>query len=151
MRELGLGPTAVQGVLDWVVFNVLVGNADAHAKNLALLCDREGRRRLAPFYDMVPTLVMPESMIERTPALRIGEATRIDQVQADHWTTFARQAGYAPRFVLRRVVDLADRMLGRLRDVGTALVDQGADGNRIERASTIIERQLRATRAAALP
>src|SRR3546814_2867383 len=32
VRKLALGPKAVQGVLDWVVFNALIGNADAHAK-----------------------------------------------------------------------------------------------------------------------
>ena len=74
VRKLALGPVAVQGLLDWVVFNVLIGNADAHAKNLSLLCDRVGQRRLAPLYDLVPTLYLPESLVERTPALRIGPA-----------------------------------------------------------------------------
>src|SRR3546814_5483133 len=46
VRKLALGPKAVQGVLDWVVFNALIGNADAHAKNLSLLCDQGGRRWL---------------------------------------------------------------------------------------------------------
>ena len=45
----------MQGLLDWEVFNALIGNADAHAKNLPLLCDRDGRLRLAPLYDLVPT------------------------------------------------------------------------------------------------
>ena len=150
VRSLGIGAAAVQGVLDWVVFNVLVGNADAHAKNLALLCDRDGRRRLAPFYDPVPTLVLPQSVIDRTPALRIGSATRIDDVLAGHWKEFAVQAGYAPRFVLKRVVELADRLLAQARDVGAGLVDQGADARRIERATAILERQMTTTRAAAL-
>src|SRR3546814_827563 len=34
VRKLALGPKAVQGVLDWVVFNALIGNADATAETL---------------------------------------------------------------------------------------------------------------------
>src|SRR3546814_6196250 len=78
VRKLALGPKAVQGVLDWVVFNALIGNADAHAKNLSLLCDQGGRRWLAPLYDLVPTIYLPESLVERTPAMRIGQAARIE-------------------------------------------------------------------------
>src|SRR3546814_1575464 len=57
-----------------------IGNADAHAKNLSLLCDQGGRRWLAPLYDLVPTIYLPESLVERTPAMRIGQAARIDRI-----------------------------------------------------------------------
>ena len=36
----------------WLVFNLLIGNADAHLKNLSFLVDHEGIR-LAPFYDLL--------------------------------------------------------------------------------------------------
>lgn len=148
IRRLGIGPAAVQGLLDWVAFNVLIGNADAHAKNLALLCGRDGRRRLAPFYDLVPTLVLPDTLVDRAPALRIGDAARIDAVNADDWRTFARAAGYAPRFVLQRVAELADRLLDRLHDTCGGLVERGADERRLARAAAIVETHVRDTRDA---
>lgn len=147
IRQLGLGPAALQGLLDWVVFNALIGNADAHAKNLALLCDRYGNRRLAPFYDLVPTLVLPESMIDRAPALSIGAAARIEAVTADDWRSFAVQSQYAPRFVVSRVVGMADALLDCLDAVGNQLIEQGCDGNRIAKATQRIgshARQLQA-------
>lgn len=146
VRRLGLGPAAVQGLLDWVAFNALIGNADAHAKNLALLCDRAGRRRLAPFYDLVPTLVLPEGLTDRTPALRIGAAERIDCIGVDDWRAFARQAGYAPRFVLGRVAELADAILDRLPATGAGVVEQGGDETRIRRASDVIADNVRRMR-----
>ena len=36
----------------WLVFNVLVGNSDAHLKNLSFLVSDEGVQ-LAPFYDLL--------------------------------------------------------------------------------------------------
>src|SRR3546814_19185138 len=89
VRRLGFGPRAIQGLLDWVAYNALIGNADAHATNLALICDQDGHRQLAPFYDMVPTFVMPESLIDRRPALRVGEAECIDRITDDDLRAFA--------------------------------------------------------------
>lgn len=143
IRQLALGPGAVQGLLDWTVFNALIGNADAHAKNLALLCDRQGHRHLAPFYDLVPTIVLPESLIDRAPALRIGSATRTDAITSQDWRTFAAQAQYAPRFVLNRVVGMAVVLLECIDGVGKQLVEQGCNGKRIDSAMQIIGNQTR--------
>src|SRR3546814_2029715 len=74
VRRLGFGPRAIQGLLDWVAYNALIGNADAHAQNLALICDQDGHRQLAPFYAMVPTLGMPESLSDRSTPLRFAAA-----------------------------------------------------------------------------
>lgn len=39
-------------IFGWLVFNVLVGNSDAHLKNLSFLVSHEGVQ-LAPFYDLL--------------------------------------------------------------------------------------------------
>lgn len=52
-----------------VVFNLVIGNADAHLKNFSLLERPEGLR-LSPAYDLVNTLVYSE--YERHVALEIG-------------------------------------------------------------------------------
>ena len=41
-------------LFEWLVFNVLVGNADAHLKNLSFVVSTEGIE-LAPFYDLLST------------------------------------------------------------------------------------------------
>lgn len=138
LRRLALGPAAVQGLLDWVVFNALIGNADAHAKNLSLLVDADGRRRLAPFYDLVPTLYLPESLVERTPALHIGDAQRIDRIRRPDLLEFARATGYRGAYVLQRVQALAEAILQRLPDTGAGIVAQGADPARVSRVMDAI-------------
>ena len=52
-----------------VVFNLVIGNADAHLKNFSLLERKEGLR-LAPAYDLVNTLVYPQ--YDQEIALEIG-------------------------------------------------------------------------------
>src|SRR5690348_1000333 len=130
-QRLRLGPIAVQGLLDWVIYNVVIGNADAHAKNLALLCDQGGRRSLAPFYDLVPTIAFSPRLVDRTPALRIGDWEHMDRITSAYRRGFAAAAGFAPGFVLRRLAALAEAIAEKLDEVASALVAQGADETRI--------------------
>lgn len=43
-------------VFRWIVFNTMVGNSDAHMKNISFLVDHQGSR-VAPFYDLLSTAV----------------------------------------------------------------------------------------------
>ena len=71
-----------------VVFNLVIGNADAHLKNFSLLERPEGLR-LSPAYDLVNTLVYPE--YERHAALEIGGRKRtfenLDRTQVERLGT----------------------------------------------------------------
>lgn len=143
LRRHALGATALQALLDWVVFNTVIGNADAHAKNLSLLYAPDGTVRLAPFYDLIPTVVLPESLVERDLALRIGAATRIDAVSTEDWRSFARDCGYAPKFVLARVNTLAQAVIDHLPRSAASIVEQGGDESRLQRAVIALTEQAR--------
>jgi hypothetical protein len=52
LRDLPVRAVDLLQVQRWVMFNYLIGNADAHAKNLSVLVDDKGYR-LAPFYDLL--------------------------------------------------------------------------------------------------
>jgi serine/threonine-protein kinase HipA len=148
-QQLRLGPSAVQALLDWVAFNAVIGNADAHAKNLALLCDRDGRRHLAPFYDLVPTIAISERLVDRKPALRIGASDRIDNIGAEDLRGFAKAAGYASGFVLKRVSAIAAAVIVHADDAAQTLVKQGADPERIAHAIAVVRANAERLRALA--
>ncbi len=52
-------------LFSWMVFNVLVGNADAHLKNLSFRVSDDGVQ-LAPFYDLLSTAVYETLAFERS-------------------------------------------------------------------------------------
>ncbi len=56
LRELELTATDTIQFLDKVIFNFIIGNGDAHAKNFSILYTDEGPR-LAPSYDLLATVV----------------------------------------------------------------------------------------------
>ena len=91
-------------LIDWVTFNFLVGNADAHGKNLSLLVT-PGGIRMAPFYDLISTAIYPN--LATTMAMKIGGENRPDWIQARHWDAFAEKSGANPRFVKGRVAELS--------------------------------------------
>lgn len=53
MRKLDLGYKDFEQLYRRMVFNVLAGNIDDHARNFSFIMDRTGRWSLAPAYDMV--------------------------------------------------------------------------------------------------
>lgn len=76
------------------VFNFLVGNADAHAKNISLLHTPDGVR-LAPLYDVVSTAVYPQLSGEL--ALAIGDELYPEAITSIHWWNLAEDFGLNPR------------------------------------------------------
>jgi len=45
--------------MQWIWFNLLIGNNDCHSKNLSFLLEN-GKTRLAPFYDILCTSIYPQ-------------------------------------------------------------------------------------------
>ncbi|HAT1722565.1 TPA: type II toxin-antitoxin system HipA family toxin [Legionella pneumophila] len=59
-----------QQILDWVLFNVLIFNCDAHGKNISFFVGANGIS-LAPFYDLVNIKMYPE--FEHALAMALGD------------------------------------------------------------------------------
>ena len=72
------------------IFSFLVGNADAHAKNISLL-HVEGGVRLAPMYDVMSTAVYPQ--LNGDLALGIGDEFDPGKIGATQWTDLASDMG----------------------------------------------------------
>lgn len=53
-------------LFNWLVFNVLIGNNDAHLKNLSFLVGADGDIELAPHYDLLSTASYESRAYEKT-------------------------------------------------------------------------------------
>ncbi|MFI5429016.1 HipA domain-containing protein [Aeromicrobium sp. UC242_57] len=65
-------------MLTAATFNVVIGNGDSHSKNYSLLISESGEARLAPLYDVAPTLHLNENY--RNSGQRIGSKVRLDAI-----------------------------------------------------------------------
>lgn len=91
---------------DAAIFNVIIGNADAHAKNFSLLRRADGEVVLAPLYDLVATHMWPE--LSPRFAMRFGRATRLEEIDRDSFTQFAEQTGLTAPFLRGRAAGLTE-------------------------------------------
>lgn len=98
-------------LVDWTIFNYLVGNADAHAKNLALLYDGDGSLRLAPAYDLLATSYWRD--LSDKMAMGIGGERRPAWVHARHWQRFCQDVGLNLTQLRRRALELRGKALAQ--------------------------------------
>jgi serine/threonine-protein kinase HipA len=89
----------VVNLLDYVVFNVLACNTDAHAKNYSMMISGKGFK-LAPIYDVMCGLAWEH--VTRNMAQKIAGKTRGEHLKRRHWQRFASDVGLnAPRLIAR--------------------------------------------------
>lgn len=99
LQEKSIRPAADRmALLQWVIFNFLIGNADAHAKNLSMLFTSRGPR-LAPFYDLICTQVYPD--LAEKSAMRIGGENRPEWIRQKHWEKLGESAAIKSSLVLK--------------------------------------------------
>jgi serine/threonine-protein kinase HipA len=84
----------------WVLFNYLIGNSDAHGKNLSLTSRFEGVKtqyRLAPFYDLLCVKAYGDNSL----ALYIGDEHQFSAVGLHSWEAWCADCGFSVKETLR--------------------------------------------------
>jgi serine/threonine-protein kinase HipA len=99
-------PGARIPLLDAVIFNVLICNVDAHAKNYSVLIGAGGTSKLAPLYDLMCGDVYPR--ITKRLAQSINGRKEGVHVHGSDWQQLAKQVKLSPARTLRRVKELCE-------------------------------------------
>lgn len=109
VREWSSEPLAdAAALLRWALFNFLIGNADAHGKNLAFLY-ASGRVRLAPFYDLLSTAVY-ERRVDNKFAMKMGGQKDPRYLSRHHLEKFATEIRVGLRVVKAQLRELSERV-----------------------------------------
>ncbi len=132
---------ATAALLDWLIFGLLAGNADGHAKNLALVWDESGRICLAPFYDLVCTRAYPR--LDRRLAMGIGACLDPGQVSGSDWRVLAAELGMGARFLVDRVRAMAEAMPTALDSASKRFRKRFGASPAIQMVAPMIRRQTR--------
>lgn len=99
----------VLSVLDWLIFNFLVGNSDAHGKNVSLLLLPQGPM-LAPFYDLISTRIYGHFGVAGGLAMGIGGESTPEAIRRKQWETLAEEIKIKPKFLIARVLIIANKI-----------------------------------------
>ena len=106
LRRLPVRGADLLQVQRWVMFNYLIGNADAHAKNMSVLVDDKGYR-LAPFYD----LLCVKAYGDESLALYIGDEDTFAAVGAHSWEALCKDCGFRLPETLKGFRKMAQALL----------------------------------------
>lgn len=142
LRKVSTRPPAdVLAMLDAIIFNVIIGNCDAHGKNFSPLY-LAGETRLAPLYDLMSTVAYPA--VSTRMAMKIAGAGSFDEITSDTWATFAKEVGLGTPFGRTRLQELSRLTVDRISEVADELSCPELSGDAIGAfAETIRQRALR--------
>jgi len=115
LREWSTAPVLdIRSLIDGLMFNMLIGNADAHGKNYSLLYPA-GENRLAPFYDLVCTLAWPE--VSDHLSMKIGGCKTLKEIEPAHWQKMAKETNLGWPMVRERLAQVSQNVLDALEPV----------------------------------
>ena len=114
LRALQLPASDTVEFLDRSVFNFVVGNGDAHAKNFSVLY-RNAIPRLSPAYDIMSTAIYPE--VGKRMAMKLDGEYAFKWITRDKFIRMASKSGIGPRVAtheLDKVIHRVERALPKL-------------------------------------
>ncbi len=97
-----------QQLLDWVLFNLLIFNFDAHGKNVSFFIGSKGIS-LAPFYDLVNIKMYPE--FEHEMAMALGDEFDGNAINAYQLADFANDCQLARPMLAKRLKYLIKKLI----------------------------------------
>lgn len=136
VREVCTSPAPhVLRLLDAAIFNVVIGNADAHGKNFSLLY-RPDETVLTPLYDLMSTALYPE--VATRFAMPIGRQNQFEKIDNKAWLKFAEDMEFRGPFMRNRIGKLLQSIRQEAPKVATKLANEGCDPAILDKVSSLV-------------
>lgn len=94
-------------ILEWALFNLIIGNADAHGKNISFYLDKQGIT-VAPHYDML-SILMHEG-VDHEFAMAFGDEFDAKRVLGYPLRAFAEDTELNPKLVSDRLIQICKKV-----------------------------------------
>ncbi|MYG81077.1 MAG: type II toxin-antitoxin system HipA family toxin [Gemmatimonadetes bacterium] len=124
-------------LLDAAIFQVIIGNADAHAGSYSLLWRQSGEVALAPLRDLMSTVSYPE--LRGRFAMEIAGRGTLEEMRAGDWGRFAKRCGLGAPFVRRRVGELCKWAIWVSDSVAAELASPGLSEEALMRLAGLVK------------
>jgi serine/threonine-protein kinase HipA len=123
-----------------LIYHYLVGNADAHAKNYALLYGTS-TPDLAPLYDVICTTAYPR--LAKKMAMKIGGRNKADTLQLKNWQALVPETRAAQKLLSSELSKLAQKINPAATELMSELAENGITHPILSRVQKIIETRSR--------
>jgi serine/threonine-protein kinase HipA len=120
----------------WALLQLLIGNSDAHGKNISFSVAGNGIQP-APMYDLVSVNVYGEA-VEQDMAMAYGDVFRLEEVSAYALADFAHRTGTRATFLRREMTRMGTEALRRAPEIARADTYTGGEREMVQRVSDFI-------------
>jgi serine/threonine-protein kinase HipA len=111
LSQSGVNAADTKRLIQWVFFNLYVGNHDSHAKNLSIYFPLNGVR-LTPFYDLLSTSLYPG--LSRKFAFNIGSESTPSNIHINQVISMSESLGFKAKYVLKIAEEVSNDLLSAL-------------------------------------
>ena len=101
--------TETRKFIQYAIFNLVIGNCDAHGKNYSLVF-RDKKVQLAPIYDTVSTIIYPN--LTRKVSMKFGKHYEFKKINREDLELLASQLALKPKTIL----SCYDEIIAKLSD-----------------------------------
>ncbi|MGV8947947.1 MAG: HipA domain-containing protein [Candidatus Paracaedibacter sp.] len=123
LQNYSLRPAADRrALIQRLIFNYLIGNADAHGKNYSVLF-AGNQPRLAPAYDLLSTVIYPNLSMKM--AMKIGGKYTPDDVFLRHWYRIIPDTALARRSLNKDIIKMSKDCLEQSHALKSTLKAKG--------------------------
>tara|TARA_R110001592_G_scaffold359221_1_gene665276 strand:- start:3441 stop:4709 length:1269 start_codon:yes stop_codon:yes gene_type:complete len=108
-------------ILDWAIFNAIVGNTDAHLKNLSCLVTPNGLV-LSPMYDLISTAIYDDggNHVSAELSQSMGNAKVLGELTREDVFIFGESLGLSKIIAQRQL----DKMLSKIETRADEIIEQ---------------------------
>lgn len=121
--------------LDWVSFNLLIGNNDSHSKNISFLLV-EGKIELAPFYDLLCTAIY--SKLRRNFSFKIGDRDDASRIGKKQFEDIDDQLGLKAGTMASRALLMSEKLMENKDELAKKLSEELPHAKIFKRISDLI-------------
>ncbi|MDQ1339954.1 MAG: serine/threonine-protein kinase HipA [Campylobacterota bacterium] len=101
-------------LLEWCAINLIIGNSDAHGKNISFFISRDGVE-IAPFYDIV-NIVVYDDIYETSLAMGIDDEFELGKIKAYDIAAHCYNLGITPKLFSKTFENIANKIKTTISD-----------------------------------
>ncbi len=108
--------------INWILFNLIIGNSDAHGKNISFYVGKEGIS-ITPFYDILNTSLYKE-FYDTKLALSIGDNFDLENITYEDLLDLAYDLRVKEGFLIKRLKSLLTKIEKTLNNLPQEHIDK---------------------------
>lgn len=123
-------------LIQWILFNTVIGNSDAHVKNISFFVDKR-KLEIAPFYDIL-NIGLYKEFYDSSFALAIGDKFDFEKLEYSDFIDLAADLNIKSNFLLSSL----EKMVQKVKKALLKLPKRGVDSDFRKKYIADIEKRL---------